>query len=78
MVWSEPMSILAKRFIVSDVNLARVRRLLRIPLPGWGLLGEEKRWKADEKVSAVAGDTRAKGATTAKLISELRVPTETA
>lgn len=33
-VWSEPMRILAKQYNVSDVYLARVCRLLRIPLPG--------------------------------------------
>lgn len=35
-VWSEPMSILAKQHNVSDVYLARVCRLLRVPLPGRG------------------------------------------
>jgi ankyrin repeat protein len=35
-VWSEPMIILAKRYSVSDVYLARVCRLLRVPLPGRG------------------------------------------
>jgi ankyrin repeat protein len=35
-VWSEPMQILAKQYNVSDVYLARVCRLLRVPLPGRG------------------------------------------
>ena len=35
-VWSEPMRILAQQYGVSDVYLARVCRILRIPLPGLG------------------------------------------
>jgi ankyrin repeat protein len=35
-VWSEPMRMLAQQYGVSDVYLARVCRLLRIPLPGRG------------------------------------------
>ena len=35
-VWSQPMRILAQQYGVSDVYLARVCRLLRIPLPGRG------------------------------------------
>jgi hypothetical protein len=35
-VWSQPMRILAQQYGVSDVYLARVCRLLRIPLPGLG------------------------------------------
>jgi Ankyrin repeats (many copies) len=35
-VWSQPMRILAQQYGVSDVYLARVCRLLRVPLPGRG------------------------------------------
>jgi ankyrin repeat protein len=35
-VWSQPMRILAQQYGVSDVCLARVCRLLRVPLPGLG------------------------------------------
>ena len=48
-VWSEPMSILAKRFNVSDVYLARVCRLLRVPLPGRGYWAKKAAGKATKK-----------------------------
>jgi hypothetical protein len=48
-VWSEPMSILAKRYCVSDVYLARVCRLLRVPLPGRGYWAKQAAGKATKK-----------------------------
>jgi hypothetical protein len=48
-VWSEPMSILAKKYSVSDVYLARVCRLLRVPLPGRGYWAKKSAGKATKK-----------------------------
>ncbi|MBZ5501958.1 MAG: ankyrin repeat domain-containing protein [Acidobacteriia bacterium] len=48
-VWSEPMRILAQQYGVSDVYLARVCRLLRIPLPGLGYWAKKNSGKATKK-----------------------------
>ena len=48
-IWLEPMSILAKRYNVSDVYLARVCRLLRVPLPGRGYWAKRSAGKAAKK-----------------------------
>jgi Ankyrin repeats (many copies) len=48
-VWSEPMSILAKRYNVSDVYLARVCRVLRVPLPSRGYWAKKAAGKATKK-----------------------------
>jgi hypothetical protein len=48
-VWSEPMRILAQQYGVSDVYLARVCRLLRIPLPGLGYWAKKNAGKATKK-----------------------------
>jgi hypothetical protein len=48
-VWSQPMRILAQQYTVSDVYLARVCRLLRIPLPGLGYWAKKNAGKATKK-----------------------------
>jgi hypothetical protein len=48
-VWSEPMRILAQHYGVSDVYLARVCRLLRIPLPGLGYWAKKSAGKTTKK-----------------------------
>ena len=53
-VWSEPMRNVAKQYGVSDVWLGKVCKVLQVPVPGTGLLGEKKRGKSDPKATAVA------------------------
>jgi hypothetical protein len=48
-VWSQPMRILAQQYGVSDVYLARVCRLLRIPLPGLGYWAKKSAGKPTKK-----------------------------
>lgn len=48
-VWSEPMRILAQQYGVSDVYLARVCRLLRVPLPGLGYWAKKSAGKPTKK-----------------------------
>jgi len=48
-IWSQPMRILAQQYGVSDVYLARVCRLLRIPLPGLGYWAKKSAGKATKK-----------------------------
>jgi hypothetical protein len=48
-VWSQPMRILAQQYGVSDVYLARVCRLLRIPLPGRGYWAKKSAGMATKK-----------------------------
>jgi len=48
-VWSEPMRILAEQYGVSDVYLARVCRLLRVPLPGLGYWAKKSAGKPTKK-----------------------------
>ena len=48
-VWSQPMRILAQQYGVSDVYLARVCRLLRIPLPGLGYWAKKSAGKATKR-----------------------------
>jgi hypothetical protein len=48
-VWSQPMRILAQQYGVSDVYLARVCRLLRIPLPGLGYWAKKSAGKTTKK-----------------------------
>jgi hypothetical protein len=48
-VWSQPMRILAQQYGVSDVYLARVCRLLRVPLPGLGYWAKKSAGKAMKK-----------------------------
>ena len=48
-VWSEPMRIFAQQYGVSDVYLARVCRLLRIPLPGLGYWAKKSAGKVTKK-----------------------------
>jgi hypothetical protein len=48
-VWLEPMRILAKQYNVSDVYLARVCRMLRIPLPGLGYWAKRVAGRATKK-----------------------------
>jgi ankyrin repeat protein len=48
-VWSQPMRILAQHCGVSDVYLARVCRLLRVPLPGRGYWAKKAAGKATKK-----------------------------
>jgi hypothetical protein len=48
-VWSQPMRILAQQYAVSDVYLARVCRLLRIPLPGLGYWAKKSAGKTTTK-----------------------------
>jgi hypothetical protein len=48
-IWSQSMRILAQVYGVSDVYLARVCRLLRIPLPGLGYWAKKSAGKATKK-----------------------------
>jgi len=48
-VWSQPMRTLAQKYGVSDVYLARVCRLLRVPLPGLGYWAKKSAGKATKK-----------------------------
>jgi ankyrin repeat protein len=48
-VWSKPMRVLAQQYGVSDVYLARVCRLLRIPLPGLGYWAKKSAGKTTKK-----------------------------
>lgn len=48
-VWSQPMRVLAQQYGVSDVYLARVCRLLRIPLPGLGYWAKKSAGKTTKK-----------------------------
>jgi hypothetical protein len=48
-VWSQPMRILTQQSGVSDVYLARVCRLLRIPLPGLGYWAKKSAGKSTKK-----------------------------
>ncbi len=48
-VWSQPMRGLAQQYGVSDVYLARVCRLLRIPLPGLGYWAKKSAGKTTKK-----------------------------
>ena len=48
-VWSQPIRILAQQYGVSDVYLARVCRLLRIPLPGLGYWAKKSAGKTTKK-----------------------------
>ena len=48
-VWSQPMRVLALKCGVSDVYLARVCRLLRIPLPGLGYWAKKSVGKKTKK-----------------------------
>jgi hypothetical protein len=48
-VWSEPLRILAQQYGVSDVYLARVCRILRIPLPGLGYWAKKNAGKPTRK-----------------------------
>ena len=48
-VWSQPMRILTLQCGVSDVYLARVCRILRIPLPGLGYLAKKSAGKTTKK-----------------------------
>jgi hypothetical protein len=41
-VWSEPMSVLARKYSLSDVGLAKICRKLKVPLPGRGYWQKEK------------------------------------
>jgi hypothetical protein len=41
-VWSDPVSIVAQRYGLSDVGLAKICRKLRIPLPGRGYWAKVK------------------------------------
>jgi hypothetical protein len=36
LVWSEPLSVIARRTTISDVGLAKICRRLRVPVPGRG------------------------------------------
>jgi hypothetical protein len=45
LVWSEPMSRLARRFGLSDVGLAKACRRMMIPVPGHGFWGKEGGWQ---------------------------------
>ena len=48
-VWSQPMRVLAQQYGVSDVYLARVCRLLRIPLPGLGYWAKKSAGRPTKK-----------------------------
>lgn len=48
-VWLEPMRVLAEQYGVSDVYLARVCRMLRIPLPGLGYWAKKSAGKPTKK-----------------------------
>jgi len=41
-VWAEPVRVVAKRYGVSDVYLARICRKLSVPLPGRGYCAKPK------------------------------------
>lgn len=44
-VWAEPVSIVARRYGISDVGLAKICRKLRVPLPGRGYWAKAKAGK---------------------------------
>jgi hypothetical protein len=54
-VWSEPIRSLAQQYGVSDVYLARVCRLLRIPLPGLGYWAKKAAGAATKKRPLLPG-----------------------
>ena len=48
-VWSQPMRVLAQQYGVSDMYLARVCKLLRIPLPGLGYWAKKSAGRPTKK-----------------------------
>ena len=65
LVWSEPIQILAKRFGLSDVGLAKVCKRYQIPRPGRGYWAKQQsgyRVKKRELCRKVPKRTRKTGA----------------
>jgi len=50
-VWTEPVTVVAQRYGLSDVGLAKICRSLTIPLPSRGYWAKIKAGKVSCKVS---------------------------